>query len=150
MNYTELTIKSNLFSLSTSKDTQFIERSEGEKERNKVILGCFSRNSWNFFLSYSADCCINFGLILLTAKFAISIFIRSNTEKMALNKQTEKVIQGFRCLRSYIYKIYCRLSNKRAKTCMGNINGVLTLRVLGREKAWASMHIYAHVSSKYD
>lgn len=45
MNYIELTIKSNLFSLTTSKDTQFIERSEGKKERNKVILGCFSRNS---------------------------------------------------------------------------------------------------------
>ena len=130
------TYKKNLFSWSTSKDTQFTGRSEGKKKRNKVILGCFSRNSWNFFLSYSADCCINFGLILLTAKFAISIFIRSNTEKIALNKQTEKVIQGCRCLRGTIYKIYYRLSKERAKTCMGNINRVLNnLSAWDREKA---------------
>lgn len=146
----ELIKKLDFFSWSTSKDTQFTGRSEGKKERNKVILGCFSRNSWNFFLSYSADCCINFGLILLTAKFAISIFIRSNTEKIALNKQTEKVIQGCRCLRSTVYKIYYRLSEERTKTCMGNINRALNLRAGDREKAWASMYTHACASSKQE
>lgn len=40
--------KKNLISfhdLQAKKDTQFTGRSEGKKERNKVILGCFSRNS---------------------------------------------------------------------------------------------------------
>lgn len=143
-NCIKINIKSDLFLWSTSKDTPRTERSEGKKERNKVILGCFSRNSWNFFLSYSADCCINFGLILLTAKFAISIFIRSNTEKIALNKQTEKVIQGCRSLRGYMYKIYCRLPKERAKTCMGNINRMLNLRdrKMKLEQACTRMHVH--------
>lgn len=136
----ELIKISEFFSWSTSKDTQFTGRSEGKKERNKVILGCFSRNSWNFFLSYSADCCINFGLILLTAKFAISIFIRSNTEKIALNKQTEKVIQRCRCFRGAVYKIYYRLSKERAKTCMGNSNSLTTS---GHETESWSKHVHA-------
>lgn len=145
----ELIKTSEFFSWSTSKDTHFTGRSEGKKERNKVILGCFSRNSWNFFLSYSADCCINFGLILLTAKFAISIFIRSNTEKIALNKQTEKVIQGCRCFRGAVHKIYYRLSKERAKTCMGNTNS-LTTSEHETEKAGASMYMHACASSKWE
>lgn len=145
----ELIKISEFFSWSTGKDTQFTGRSGGKKERNKVILGCFSRNSWNFFLSYSADCCINFGLILLTAKFAISIFIRSNTEKIALNKQTEKVIQGCRCFRGAVYKIYYRLSKERAKTCMGNSNS-LTISEHETEKAGASMYMHACASSQWE
>lgn len=139
--------KSDFFSWCTSKSMQFTGRTEGKKERNKVILGRFSRNSWNFFLSYSADCCINFGLILVTAKFAISIFIRSNTEKMALNKQTEKVIQGCRRLRGTIYKICYRLCKGRAETCMGNINRMLNnVRTWGR--AGASMCVHVSVQSR--
>lgn len=48
------------------------------------LLGCFSRNCWNLFLSYSTDCCIRWGLMLIRAKLAMSTFIRSSTEKMAL------------------------------------------------------------------
>lgn len=57
------------------------------------VLGCFSRSSWNFFLSYSTDCCMRCGRMLLTAKLAMSTFMRPSTENIALRDRERK---GFR------------------------------------------------------
>lgn len=78
-----------LINHSASKVKQKKQDSEWTTSNNE-LLGCFSRNSWNLLLSYSTDCCTRWGLMLLTAKFAMSSFIKSSTENISLEAEEER------------------------------------------------------------